>query len=303
MPSNPTPKPGDVIFIYSSGKESVISGFVQRVIFPSDNILGPWFSHVAIALSDQIAFEASTPAAEDDPPTWSGVTPEGGARLILLPDLLIPAKRRAILRHPHAATIAQSKFDMSSRHIAGLYGSSYAIQALRESFEEAVPILAKLIPASQFDWFAPADRIAEDLRGNPEFKAKILEKLGDGSFASVNHSFFCSQFVMKILGYLGLFDENEADRNITPCALYDRLITQEWIDVTGTDYPDEVIGNWVPRSKSDWQTTYTSALASIKFWRAKYPESAALEILSDTFRHQSNKLDDTIGKLIERYRP
>ena len=76
MSDYPTPKPGDVIFVYSPSIESFASCFIQVRKLPKERRKGVWFSHVAIALNDVVAFEVSpihSAASDvDERKTWSG---------------------------------------------------------------------------------------------------------------------------------------------------------------------------------------------------------------------------------------
>jgi hypothetical protein len=72
MDRYPTPRPGDVIFVYSPTVNSCLSCLVQRFKLTSGDRSGPWFSHVAIALDEDTAFEAS-PTHRRKTKVWSWV--------------------------------------------------------------------------------------------------------------------------------------------------------------------------------------------------------------------------------------
>ena len=95
------PHPGDVIFTKSPTKEAFGSCFLQRLLL--NKLVGPWFSHVSVALSSRTVIEAYP--EDDGERTWSDATLGEGVRLRLLPDLLKASSNRAVLRHPNAASL------------------------------------------------------------------------------------------------------------------------------------------------------------------------------------------------------
>jgi hypothetical protein len=297
MVSEPTPQRGDVIFILSGEKLSHLSCLLQRALFDTERVAGPWFSHAAIVLNDSIALEASTLPDSNDPPTWSRVQLGQGVRLILLPDLLIPAKKRVVLRHPKAAAIPLSEFEMSSPHIAGWYGSEYSIRTLRESAETAAPLLAKIVPPSWFDWSSPPDDLATKLGLDPDFRAKVAQTLPAYQFAFQTRSFFCSQLVVVLLWHAGLLDQRFQFERLTPSGLFDVLHRDNWADVTGTDYGDEALEAWSRSNRLDWEIRYLQDIGYIQSRRNHYVNAVTVEVLEDMLGNFSEHLDNTIDRL------
>jgi hypothetical protein len=130
-----------------------------------------------------------------------------GARLILLPDLLIQAHKRVVLRHPKAHELPPTEFDTASADIALKYGSEYSIERLRTSFEDVFPKIAGALPESVYTAIkmkaaAPADDFVKLLKEDEEFWREIDRVLPAGG---VGRDFFCSHLVVRLLLHAKLF--------------------------------------------------------------------------------------------------
>jgi hypothetical protein len=364
MDRTPSPRPGDVIFVCFPKVESYLSCVIQRKM-TVDNPRGPGFSHVAIALDEKVAFEASPthgPDRSDETHEWSGVphiviggrqnvkldphfqqlldgtlsggsppakeTPDNseeahprnqqsrldddpdadnvskprwnqGARLILLPDLLIPAKKTAVLRHPNADRVPASEFDLTSVHIARMYGSPYSIEKLRTSFEHLLPKLARLVPERACQLIltkakAPPDDFAKLLMDNEEFKESIEKSLPG---PSLTNAFFCSQLVVAMLLHAGLLQEQPQLSNITPCGLFDLLKGMGWVDVTESDYGNDAIEAWKGSNKVRWQTNYYFAVGRAIYFRMHHLTMAGLDAAQRRLDDFGGELGNIIGRL------
>jgi hypothetical protein len=342
---HPTPQPGDVIFVYSRSIASYASCVIQWWKLPKERRKGVWFSHVAIALNDVVAFEASpihgAASDVDESSTWSRVPrtvvpTEGharfsplfgepadieipanednseepipgigkkrlneGARLILLPDLLIPARRRVVLRHPKAHELSPAEFDTASAHIALKYGSEYSIERLRTSFEEVFPRIAGALPEPVYTFLkkkaaAPADDFVKLLEEDEEFWKEIDRVLPAGG---VGRDFFCSHVVARLLLHAKLLQEQPGDRNIMPSELFDRLIRDGWSDVTQTDYSDRAMSAWEQSDKNNWRIRYYEQIGTIANFRMLHMQKAGIELSEEKLDAAHKYLDDTARRL------
>ena len=286
-PTQKSPQPGDVIFIYSGGRDAFGSCILQRVVLNPST--GPWFSHVAIALSSRVAIEAST-AADEGQPTWSGATLGKGVRLQLLPDLIIPATTYAVLRNPNATDLSE-QFDVRTPHISRILGSGYSTKPLVDEARKGHAALDALIPGEWFQWTAKPDRIAEALRNDPEFRSGIERHLPAGEALASMSDYFCSQLASTLLSRAGVLSESPALE--TPCTLFDRLAAAGWSDVTSAAYGPEMITEWTRTATEEWQLQFRVDLGFANWFRDNAHSGPAIDLLADTLGSFANRLDET----------
>jgi hypothetical protein len=266
----PTARAGDVIFIRSDDKQGLGSCLCQILVDPHATFTGRWFTHVAIALDDSVALEAST-APEPDETSWSGIALEEGVRLILLPDLMIPAPDRAVLRHPRGVEVSPAAFDLSSPFMAGLYGSQYSIAALKRSAEQQLgPVLHHLKSESWFDWSSTPADLATKMGLDATFRQKIHQTLPSFTFGFQSRTFFCSELVAVLLTHVGLMHVGPNVSTLTPSGLFaylqnvGRTPQERWVDVTASDYSDAFIKRWSDVMQSTWEAAYSERLAALR---------------------------------------
>jgi hypothetical protein len=279
-----TPQPGDVIFTYSGGKESFDSCVMQRLLF--DRLIGPWFSHVAVALDSSVVLEAST-APEDNASTWSGVMLSGGVRLQLIPDLLASSTGYIALRHRSAKDLINS-FGTQVPRIALMLGSGYSTRSLIEAARHASLILKHLVSEESFDWHASPDFIARTLRQDSELRAGIEKHLRAGESLAPEKEYFCSQLVGMLLWRASLIRSEPG--TITPCGLFDLLKDADWQDVTEQAYGASNRERWQRTPVSDWQRQYAEEVGVARFFRES-------EHVLPMLNHLGDKLGDFTAHL------
>jgi hypothetical protein len=287
----PNPLPGDVIFVVSEGKDALFNIGMQQWIFDKGRKHGPWFSHVAVALDDRLALEASTAPSEDALPTWSGVSLKGGVRLILLPDLLIHATERRVLRSPKATEITKDTLDIKQPYIAGLYGSEFSIKVFKEYAEKVAPLLtglSDLLGHSQ-GWTSIPDDVASKV--GEDFRTKVLKDSPYYKFAFEARTFYCAELVIAILGIVGLLPERFAKARITPSVLFDELETTGWTDATEKDFSDSAIHGWAESGKVPWQTAYFNGVGCAQFWRNHYAFEEIWKLIEIAFGQAAKRLE------------
>jgi hypothetical protein len=279
--------PGDVIFINGKNKSAFWSGFIQRALFDHGRLHRPWFSHVAIALDDRIAYEASPSTFE----TWSESDLPLGVRLILMIDLLVAAKDVVVLRSPQASTIPPDEFKISSPHVAGLYGGAYSLFSLKKEAENLIPIFAKAVPDKYFEKSTAPDEIAKMLIEDPNFWKDLKEHMPKDVVAQTSRHFFCSQLVLEILVHAGLLKDAKELKEITPSSLYDKLIDDRWTDVSDSDYAPAAT-EWRKLSKSTWQASYLEDVGIAKYWHNYTYVGSALLLARKRVNDVNDHLDD-----------
>lgn len=232
--------------------------------------------HVAIALDDSLALEANTPPSSDDDPTWSGVSLKGGVRLILLADLLVSTTERCVLRNPYAAQLRKDALDFQRPYIAGLYGSEYSIKVFEEYAKEVAPFLtwlSKLFGYSK-GWTSTANDVAAKI--GDMFRDRVIKHAPQHKFTFESRTFYCSELVIAILGFIGLLPESYAKGRITPSTLFDQLKAGGWTDVSYTYSSDNAIHEW-HTEKSRLENIYLNGIGSAQFWRNHYGHEEMLE--------------------------
>jgi hypothetical protein len=315
MQQEPTPNAGDVIFVYKPALTACLNCLVQsRINSDLGTPVSRWFSHVAIVLNEQVAFEATpTPSPKHNNDSWSGAphVVEGkeiapnkkmmlneGARLVLLPDLLYGATRRAVLRCPSSSPIPPNDFDLTAEHIGLMYGSQYSLSALRQSFEASLPVIAKSMSKPVVELIdqiasSAADEFAKLLQDNNYFSSEIQRVLGTNPI----RQFFCSQLVVAMLLHAKLIQNKPGLKNITPFGLFELLVTNGWQDVSDTDYSDDAIQNWLQGDKTVWEIRYLTAVGTISHFRMVHLNKAATTAAQMAFAAATNHLDQIIDRL------
>ena len=283
------PQAGDVVFTYSGGLEATGSCILQRIIFAKS--FGPWFSHVAVALSDSMAIEATVLSSASSA-AWTGAKLENGVRLQLIPDLLTESQHWRVLRHP-GATPTAAQLDVDSPDIAVLVGSGYSTAPLIAAAKQTGGVLAQLVPQGRFDWNAPPDAIACCLRDDPQLCKDLTAHLSATTISSLTDDYFCSQLVGYLLARVGLLDS--CPGVITPCELYDQLRHGEWADVSESDYEVPTASWWRGTLKKEWEIRYLNILGVTKFRRQHVATMGLLGVAGDKTLAFRDRLD-AIGR-------
>ena len=292
------PQAGDVIFIYSGGKDGFFNVALQKWKFDSGREKGPWFSHAALALDDQIAIEASTAPLEGDPPTWSGSQLTGGVRMIALPDLLFASKDYRVLRNPKAATLPDDTFAIEKPYISGLYGSKYSIQAFEDYMREKAPVLAFFSDATTLStgWTSEATDAAHEI--GDEFRSRVLKDFPQHKFALEESTYYCSDLVRVILSAVGIIPKQDRNIRITPSALFDQLSQSGFEDVTDRCYSQEHLDDMARVMKISVQNHYDSAVRDAHFWSGKQGFDDLWAVVEKQYDHATRVLDGHIDNLM-----
>jgi hypothetical protein len=300
------PRPKDVIFVLSSAKVGIASGFMQRMLFDSPR--GPLFSHVAMVIDQRHVIEAnSTPGRREK--TWSGTSLGEGVRLRTLPDLLYDSCKWTVLRDTKAAHLHSDNLSLSNPQIATLLGSDYSGIEVWTSVKRLAKLVS-MLPPRLFSLKAPADDLAQQLRDDPAAFADIEHRLRTSDFISAKDDYFCSQLVALLIR---LADPvYYLPKAITPCGLFDALIKDDWEDVTETTYSRTRVADWLRSTASLWEMEHMVAMSkAAKFKDKEYAPasvrangrstdfSVQLENLSQKLNHQAKEkaLTKFVGNL------
>jgi hypothetical protein len=246
----PSPAAGDVIFTYSKNRNSVFSPIVQAILDPKAKNAGIRFSHVAVAINSGVAIEAM-PAKSSDEDTvgvWTGEKLANGVRLVPLGDVFAAANNLVVLRHPLRGGLAAKDFDITSDYYAGLLGSAYSLDKLKQSAELAVGAIAVRLgkyvnPGSE------AKNIGALMIGH-DLRLEISKSLPNFRFAFENTNFFCSDLVAGILENEGLLPLEEPAAGITPIGLFKLIESKGWLDVTSSDYSPASRANYLANKRT-----------------------------------------------------
>ena len=238
-----SPQPGDVIFLYGGDKLSFWSGFFQRGLFDHGRVVKPWFSHVAVVLNKEFAYEATPHSSVSS----SGCALPEGVRLVPIADLVDDSHKILILRSPSGVIPSTDAFELRNAHIAGLYGATYSIYSLKRSAEEQISTLLKRVPDGPFKTKGTADAFVQIFREKPDALDRIKAYLPPELIEHIGQDYFCSQLVMDVLLHAGMLGPADKRSPITPCGLHDLLIEKQWVDVQESAY-----GN----VKKDWSGRY-----------------------------------------------
>jgi hypothetical protein len=261
MPSI-SPLRGDVIFTTSRGVERIVSIWVQKKADPLAHEFLRAFTHVAVAVSDDMALEAvpepnkvpdfverliDLKSGEDQYHTpWTEVKLDFGVRVIPIADILVGVhkydKEIAVLRtNKIVSPEASSWLDLKTLEIVALIGSGYSLDPIH------VAIAAKLnyLQAAMMEQAPPQFASAEDLKTllnlTPEQWKKFEEWAPDSLPAYTSRQFFCSQLVPFLLTRSGYLEPGTAHEVITPIGLFKVLSQLGWSDVTGVNYSPEAV--------------------------------------------------------------
>jgi hypothetical protein len=288
------PLAGDVIFVYSGGKEGFLNVEFQRSIFDKDRNHGPWFSHVALALDSLIAFEASTRPAKDDKPTWSEVSLEGGVRFIPVADLLLGATSWRVLRSSNAESLPSGTFSIPQRYISGLYGSEYSIKVFEDYAREVAPLRLALanITGVSAGWTSDPDDVGH--RIGKEFRQRVLKDYPDHKFTFEERTFYCSDLIRVVLSIVGLIPKQHRDARVTPSAFYDVLEAQAgWKDVTDVDFSKVRVDALRSDRRESVSAHYEQALIEAGDWRSRHGFTELWDLVEMTFDRFRTSLDGT----------
>lgn len=276
--------------------DAVGSCILQRWVL--NRSIGPWFSHVAVVITDRLVIEATT-APDEGRSTWSGAILTQGVRLQLIPDLLDAAQSYAVLRHHLSPDIA-AQFNTQTPDVALLLGGGYSTQALVRDARRGHAFLSSIIPSGWFDWAAQPDEIERTLRDDTELRAGIERHLRTGEALASLNDYFCSQLAAILLARVGL--TNEPTELVTPCALFDSLVTDGWRDVTGDAYGAAAIDGWKSRRDrgEDWKLTFRKDAAVANFARELALARAMTSLITERLDAFGAKLDATRRRLEDR---
>jgi len=294
----PKSEAGDVIFVYSGGKDGYLNVELQRSIFDRGRDTGPWFSHVALALDAHTAFEASTPPGPDDPPTWSGSLLRGGVRFIPIPDLLLGAQSWRVLRSAKATSLPADVLSIPQPHISGLYGGEYSVDVFEGYARDVAPLLSALADTTGLSagWTSePADvghRVGE------EFRQRVLKYFPEHKFTFEQRTFCCSDLVRAILSVIGLMPKQDPQARVTPSALFDALTADHaWSDISDIDYSPERVEALRSQSRTPVSAHYDRVLMEAGEWRNRHEFHEIWPVVAKQLDRVHGTLDDAFDKL------
>jgi hypothetical protein len=294
----PKAKTGDVIFVYSGGKDGYFNVELQRSIFDKGREKGPWFSHVALALDSHTAFEASTSPSPGDPPTWSGSLLRGGVRFIPLPDLLLGAQFCRVLRSAQATSLHTDALSIPQPYISGLYGSEYSVKVFEDYARDVAPLLSALADSTGLSagWTSQAADVGH--RVGKEFRQRVLNRFPEHKFTFEERTFYCSDLVRAILSVIGLMPKQDPQARVTPSALFDALTADHaWRDVTDTDYSSERIEALRSQSRTPVSAHYDRVLMEAGEWRNRHEFHELWTVVTKQLDRVHGTLDDAFDKL------
>jgi hypothetical protein len=287
------PQRGDVIFVYSGGKDGLVNVALQKWVFNKERDYGPWFSHVALALDDQIALETSTPPSKDDPQTWSGAQLKGGVRVIAIPDLLFGSKYWRVLRSAEAAKLPKDAFLIPKPYISGLYGSKYSIKVFENYAREVAPLVAAAsdISGHSAGWTSDPTDVAHKI--GEEFRKRVLEDFPNHKFIFKERTFYCSDLVRVILSVLEVVPEQDPQARVTPSSFFDQLKGYGWEDATDQDYSNDAVQAMGLALKATVKNHYDFVVGEAQYWSGTHGFDELWSVVE--------KKKDAIDKKLEGY--
>jgi hypothetical protein len=287
---------GDVIFVYSGGKDGFFNVSLQRWVFDSARASNEWFSHVALMLDDGIALETSTqPSANER--TWSGATLGGGVRLITLEDLLLGSQRWRVLRSPGALQLPRNTFDIEREYVSGLYGTQYSVKAFDNPARSAAPLLAWLADTTgqSAGWTSHPEDVASQV--GQEFRARVLRDYPDHKFRFHEQTFYCSDLVRVVLSRTEVLPPQDRSVTVTPSALFDQLRNAGWTDVTDSDYAAAAVATMAEGPKSTVKDRYDIAVSRARFFRSDHGFNELWDVVDKSYQRVIGTLEDMQDKL------
>ena len=284
-------RPKDVIFVLSSAKVGIASGFMQRMLFDSPH--GPLFSHVAMVIDQRHVIEANpTPGRREK--TWSGAILGEGVRLRTLPDLFYDSCKWTALRDAKAINLLADGLNLSNPQIASLLGSDYSGIEVWTSVKRLANFVS-MMPPRLFSLKAPADDFAKQLRDDPAAFADIENRLRATDFTFAKDDYLCSQLVALLIRLVD--PVYYLPKTITPCGLFDALVRDDWEDVTETTYSRARVADWLRSSGSLWEMEHMIAMSKVAKFKNKEYTSAPFRPnrRSTEFSAQLEKLSEKLN--------
>jgi hypothetical protein len=297
--TSPKVQAADVIFVYSSGKDGYLNVELQRSIFDKGRDKEqPWFSHVALALDSEIAFEASTGPEADDPPTWSGSLLRGGVRFTPIPDLLLGVASWRVLRSSKALTLASDALAIPQPYISGLYGSKYSIKVFKDYARDVAPLRSALADVFRIGAGWTSDPADVGHRIGEEFRQRVLRDFPEHKFTFEERTFYCSDLVRAILSVIGLMSKQDQHARVTPSTLFDLLKADPaWADVTDVDYSRERVEMWRLGSRTSVSSHYDRILMEAGEWRNRHEFDELWPVVTKQIERVNDTLDGMFHKL------
>jgi hypothetical protein len=293
----PSPKPGDVIFVLGANWKSISSGIVQRVFF--DKWFGPLFSHVGMVVDGKVVIEANPtyhPKREgEEEPAVTGASLGHGVRLRAIPDLLSGTRKWVALRKKKITEEQRKRIDTSDQYIATIFGSGYELRTIKKSARR-FKLVARHLPDRFFrKAVAAPDEISQKLRDDPEFRRKLEKHLPQGKVASSESDYFCSQLIGNILQQVGL--AQNLPGLISPSGLYDRLRADGWDDVSETAYCGDDFMPWAGKELDEWKIAHDLAVSMAAQFRNLVFIGGGNAVAKETMDGFAKSLDDRIDRL------
>jgi hypothetical protein len=291
------PEPGDVLFVYSGGKDGFFNVWLQKNRFDTGREHGPWFSHVAVALDHEIALETSTAPAPGDAPTWSGSVLTGGVRIIAMQDLFAGSRTWRVLRSPQAAALPEDTFAVEKPYVSGVYGSQYSIQAFEEYVRSIDPLLALFSDATGMSggWTSEATDAAHQI--GEAFRERVLRDFPDHQFALTESTYYCSDLVRVVLSSVGLIPAQDRRVRITPSALFDLFLTYGFADVTEREFSPESVAALLESGRDEAKMRHDFAAGHARFWSGKHGFKDLWDVVEKEHAKVLDYLDEKQNKL------
>lgn len=293
QPSYSRIEAGDVLFVLSGSKWSLGSCAAQVIVDGAARVHGPWFSHVAVALDDRLAIEATT-APEADDAWWSGIPQEAGVRLVTLPDLFLPTTQRSVLRRPAHLSWPAGALDPTVAPLLEWYGSRYALDELQQTAVDTQSVGTRALQLLGMDfstWTSHASDLATRMGVDDSLRQRVADQCPSVCLPE-SRTFYCSQLAGDLLTHAGLA-ASDVVRTLTPTGLHHTLQRLGWRDVTEECCGESQLAAWREGRTTPWEMAYYDQRQFIAMAQTGLSNELAIRALKDHFKSVRDFLDET----------
>jgi hypothetical protein len=286
----PKPLPGDAIFIAGKTFSSQVNILGQTVLFPRTRMFRRHFSHVAVALERDFAYEAG----KGPQITWTDQHLPSGVRLIPIIDLIKESRRISVLRSSRPPE--KPELGVVSNFVAALYGAPYSLLDLKRDREAVLPFIKRMVPDGVFQTKGSHSDVVEMVQKSSTVWELLVPHLPPNIGTYASREFFCSQLVTAILTDGGFLEPDDRLKPVPLAELHDALIKKGWKEVFSTDYATEM-GAWIELGAEEWKRKTGSTQTWVKYAQSQLFLNGMLGAATTKAEDDLNSIKDLVKRL------